>query len=60
MKRNLKGGKGSPSSLTLLLFEIIWNAENKNNEFNNPYYKKHSILFNLIVKAFCLQPNLET
>ena len=60
MKRNLKGGKGSPSSLTLLLFEIIWNAENQNNEFNNPDYKKRSILFNLIVKAFCLQPNLET
>ena len=30
-------GKGYPSSLTLLLFGIIWNAEDQNNNFHKPY-----------------------
>ena len=31
--------KGSPSSLALQLFEIIWNAEDKNNDFDKPEQK---------------------
>ena len=52
-------GKGSPSFLSILLFEIILNAEDQNNEFDKPD-KNHLIRFNRIVKAFRLRPNLET
>ena len=34
-----KREKGSPSSLALQLFEIIWNAEDKNNDFDKPEQK---------------------
>ena len=33
--------KGCPSLLALLLFEMIWNYEDKNNEFNKPYQDPH-------------------
>ena len=52
-------GKGYPSSLVLLLFEIIWNYEYQNNEFDNPEQKPHSIIFNQIIISFRPQPNLE-
>ena len=31
-----RSGKRPPSSLTLLIFGIIWNYEDQNNEFDNP------------------------
>ena len=36
-------GKGSPSSLTLLLFVIILNSEDQNNEFDNPEQKRRTV-----------------
>ena len=52
-------GKCSPSLIALLLFDIILNAEDQNNEFDNPYQKLHSILFNQILNYFFPRPNLE-
>ena len=53
-------GKGSPSPLALLLFEIIWNAEDQKNELDKPDQKSRPIRLNRIVKAFSPRPNLET
>ena len=55
-----KGGKVPPYSLVLVLFEIIWNAEDKSYEFDNPDPKKRSIRYNQIVKYSFTQPNLIT
>ena len=45
-------GKMYPFLLMLLLFEIIWNAEDQNNEFDNPEQKTRTIRFTRIIKAF--------
>ena len=55
-----KRGKKPPSSLALLLFEIIWNAEYQNNWSDKPEQKKPTIKFTQIVKAFCPHPKIET
>ena len=38
-------GGSSPSLLVLLLFEMILNAEDKNNDFDKP--EQNPVLFNL-------------
>ena len=38
-------GKRPPSSLALVLFEIVWNAEDQNNEFDKPEQKTRTIIF---------------
>ena len=44
--------KAPPSSLALLLFEMILNAKDQNNEFDKPDQKLHLIRFNRIIIAF--------
>ena len=51
-------GKMYPTLLAILWFEIIWNAKDQNDEFNNPE-KTRTIRFNQIVKSFHPQMNLE-
>ena len=42
------------------IFEMIWNAEDQNNEFDNPEQKYRTVQFTWVVKFFYPQPNLET
>ena len=51
-------GEGSPSSHELQLYEILWNDEDQNHEFEIPDQKTRSIKFNWIVKALRLRPNM--
>ena len=53
-------GKRHPSFLELIMFDIIWNIEDQNSDFNNPEQNPRTIRFNLIVKSFCLGLNIES
>ena len=41
------------------IFEVIFEAEDQNNEFDMIDLKTRSIQFNKIVKALCMCPNME-
>ena len=43
----------------LQLFEIIFEAEGQNDEFDMTEQNSHLIIFNQILKAFYPRPNLE-
>ena len=49
----------SPYFLTVLWFEMIWNAEDQNNEFDKQEKKPRTIRFNLIVNIFIREQSLK-
>ena len=55
-----QNGKMYSSSLVLLLFEMIWNTENQNNEFDNSEQNPCMIRFTQIVNALFTWLNIET
>ena len=52
-------GRGPPSLFALLLFEIILEAEDQNNEFNMPDQKPRLSRINQTVKYFRVRMNME-